>query len=154
MPDIIISDTSCFIILTNIGHLDLLQLVYGSIITTPEVVEEYSLKLPEWVNIVSPSDRKVQNMLAQYVDKGEASAIALATEIEGCTIILDDYSARKMAEKLNLAITGTLGVIIKAKNDGIITSIKPFIERLKATNFRLSPALYNEALKEAGEIEK
>ena len=153
MTDIIISDTSCFIILTNIGHLDLLQLVYGNVITTPEVAEEYSLKLPEWVHIVSPANRSMQNILEKYVDKGEASAIALGTEIEGCTIILDDYSARKMAEKLNLAITGTLGVIIKAKNDGIIISIKPFIERLKATNFRLSPSLYAEALKESGENE-
>jgi len=151
MPDIIISDTSCFIILTNIGHLDLLQQVYGNVITTPEVATEYSLKLPDWVHIVSPANINMQNMLAQYIDMGEASAIALGIEIEGCTIILDDYSARKMAEKLNLAITGTIGVIIKAKKDGIITSIKPFIERLKATNFRLSPSLYDEALKEAGE---
>jgi len=85
------------------------------------------------------------------VDKGEASAIALALEIPGSTVILDDYKARKIAERLNLNITGTLGVIVKAKVLGLIPSIKPFLSKIKKTNFRLSKEIEILALKEAGE---
>ena len=149
----IISDTSCFVIFTNIGCLELLKSVYGGVFTTPEVAEEYSLPLPEWVQLVSPKDKALQQLLEQSLDLGEASAIALAIEIKDCTIILDDYLARKTAEKLNLDLTGTVGVIIKAKKDGIINSIKPYLEKLKATNFRLTPAIFAEALKLADELE-
>jgi len=85
------------------------------------------------------------------IDKGESSAIALALEIPESTLILDDYKARKIAEKLGLNITGTIGVIIKAKLKGIIPSIKPVLMKIKQTNFRISIELELSALKEAGE---
>lgn len=85
------------------------------------------------------------------MDKGEASAIALALEIPESTIILDDQKARKVAENLGLEITGTIGVIVKAKLLGIIPSIKPFLARIKNTNFRLSDEIAQQALEEAGE---
>jgi len=49
MPKAIISDTSCFIILTNIGEFELLQKVYGQIVKTPEIAAEFGETLPEWV---------------------------------------------------------------------------------------------------------
>ena len=85
------------------------------------------------------------------IDKGEASAIALALEIADSIIILDDYKARKVAEKLGLTITGTIGVIIKAKLMGIIPSIKPCLAKIKNTDFRLSDDIELQAIKEAGE---
>ena len=85
------------------------------------------------------------------IDKGEASAIALALETQNCTIILDDYKARKIADRLGISFTGTIGVIIKAKLRGIIPSIKPFIEKIKQTDFRLSAEVELQALKEANE---
>jgi len=57
MHKTIISDTSCFIILTNIGELELLHKVYGQIITTPEIAEEFGETIPEWVEIVSATDK-------------------------------------------------------------------------------------------------
>ena len=85
------------------------------------------------------------------VDRGEASAIALALEFPESIIILDDYKARKVAENLGLAITGTIGVIIIAKKRGIIGSIKPYLEQLRVMNFRLSEEIEKQALKEAEE---
>ena len=85
------------------------------------------------------------------IDKGESSAIALALETPDCTVILDDYKARKVAERLGINVTGTIGVIIKAKLRGIIPSIKPLIEKIKQTDFRLSPEIELLALKEAQE---
>jgi len=151
MHKTIISDTSCFIVLTNIGELELLQKTYGQVITTAEVAAEYGDVLPAWVKIEIPSDKTRQHILELQLDKGEASAIALALENPDSTIILDDYKARRVAEQLGLDTTGTIGVIIKAKKKGIISSVKPYFTKLKTTGFHLSADLENTALKEAGE---
>jgi hypothetical protein len=74
MPKAIISDTSCFIILTNIGELELLHKVYGQIITTPEIVAEFGEMLPEWVEIAEVTDKYRQRLLELQIDKGESSA--------------------------------------------------------------------------------
>jgi predicted nucleic acid-binding protein len=85
------------------------------------------------------------------IDKGEASAIALALETPGSIVILDDYNARKIAERLGITFTGTIGVIVKAKLKGVISSIEPLLEKLKQTDFRLSADIEMQALKEANE---
>ncbi|HEY9342245.1 MAG TPA: DUF3368 domain-containing protein [Hanamia sp.] len=151
MPKIIISDTSCFIVLSNIGELDILHKVYSKIITTIDIASEYGEALPHWVEIQNASDKYRQQLLEMQIDKGEASAIALALESPGCTLILDDYKARKIAENLGIDITGTIGVIVKAKLKRIIPSIKPFLEKIRTTDFRLSPDIEILALKEAQE---
>ncbi len=151
MPKAIISDTSCFIILTNIGELELLQKVYGQIVTTPEIVAEFGAPLPEWVEINEVKDKYRQTILELQIDKGESSAIALALETPDSVVILDDYKARKIAERLGVTLTGTIGVIIKAKLNGIIPSVKPIIEKIKQTDFRLCAEIEIQALKEADE---
>jgi predicted nucleic acid-binding protein len=152
MPRTIISDTSCLIILSNIGAIDLLQKVYSSITTTPEIAFEFEDTLPEWIEIKAASNSNYQQILELQIDKGEASAIALALEIPESLVILDDYKARRVGEKLGLLITGTIGVIISAKLEGHIPSIIPVIEMMRKTNFRLSEDVVNEALKKAGEL--
>ena len=72
-------------------------------------------------------------------------------EVSDSTVILDDYKAHKIASQLGINFTGTLGIIIKAKLKGVIPSIKPFLEKIKQTNFRLSVELELQALREAGE---
>jgi predicted nucleic acid-binding protein len=151
MPKTIISDTSCFIILSNIGELDLLQKVYGHIITTQEIANEFGEILPDWVFIQSVNDKYRQQLLEMQIDKGESSAIALALEIPDCIIILDDFKARKIATQLGLNFTGTIGVIIKAKLNGVIPSIKPLLLKIRETDFRLTSELELFALREAGE---
>jgi predicted nucleic acid-binding protein len=151
MHKTIISDTSCLIILTNIGELELLRLVYGKVTTTSEIAEEYGEELPEWVDIVSVKDKSRQRILELQLDKGESSAIALALESEDSTIILDDIKARRIADKLGLVFTGTIGFVIKAKLSGIIPSIRPILEKIKQTNFRLSREIELQALRLANE---
>jgi predicted nucleic acid-binding protein len=152
MPKTIISDTSCFIILTNIGELDLLNKLYGEIITTGIIAEEYGKPLPAWVTIVNPTEMDFNNMLKLTPDRGEASAIALALEIKDCVLIVDDYKARVIAVGLGIEIKGTIGVIVSAKLHGIIPSIKPVLEKIRNTNFRLSEEIELIALQQAGEI--
>lgn len=151
MPKTIISDTSCFIILTNIGELELLHKVYGKITTTLDIATEYGDILPEWVEIISPTDKYRQQLLEMQIDKGESSAIALALEIPDSIIILDDIKARKIAKQLGLIYTGTIGVIVKAKLNGIIPTIKPILDKIKQTNFHMSADIQLQALKEANE---
>ena len=152
MHKIIIADTSCFIVLTKINQLELLHQVYTEIVTTVDILSEFGEPLPNWIKIKNVSDKSKQQLLEMQIDRGESSAIALALETPDCTVILDDYKARKIAERLGINITGTVGVIIKAKLKGIIPSIKPFVEKIKLTDFRLSIDVEIAALKEAQEF--
>jgi predicted nucleic acid-binding protein len=151
MHKVVVSDASCFIALTNIDELQLLEKLYQQVYTTPDVAAEFGDELPKWVEVVAPVDRQKQQLLEFQIDRGEASAIALALEISAELIILDDYKARLAAEKLHLEITGTIGIIIKAKENGVIESIKPALKKLQTTNFRISENLIQEALRVAGE---
>ena len=98
MPKTIISDTSCFILLSKIGELDLLQKLYGEIFTTSVIAEEFGEELPNWVKIQDSTDKFRLQILEIQIDKGESSAIALALEIPESTLILDDIKARKIAQ--------------------------------------------------------
>lgn len=151
MRKVIISDTSCLIILTKIGEFDLLKKVYGKIATTTEIAEEFGEPLPDWVEVKDVEDKHRQQLLEVHIDKGESSAIALALQTPGSVLILDDYRARRIAEKLQLTYTGTIGVIIKSKLLGIIPSIKPLLEKIRRTNFRISLEIEIQALEEANE---
>ncbi len=151
MPSIIISDTSCLIILSKIGALDILNKLYNSIVTTTEIALEFGEALPDWIVILNVKDIFKQQLLELQIDKGESSAIALALETSNSKVILDDNKARKIAHQLGINYTGTIGIIIKAKLNGIIPSIRPYLEKIKETNFRISPELELIALKEAKE---
>jgi predicted nucleic acid-binding protein len=96
-------------------------------------------------------NKNLQEILELQIDKGEASAIALAMETPDCTIIIDDYKARKIAERLGLELTGTIGVIVKAKLKGIIPSVVPYLNKINKTDFRIKAEILQQALKEAGE---
>lgn len=152
MPKTIVSDTSCLIVLTNIGELDLLHKLYGQIITTLDIAIEYGEPLPDWIEVKDVSDKDKQKILELQIDRGESSAIALAMETPNCTIIIDDIKARKIAHQLGLTYTGTIGILIKAKLQGIIPSIKPLITKIKQTNFRLTDELESQALSQANEL--
>ncbi len=151
MPKTVVADTSCFIALANINELGLLKALYQKLFTTQQVIDEFGDALPEWIEIIDLKDHQKQQILEFQIDTGEASAIALALEIGADLIILDDNKARRVAEKLNLTITGTLGVIITAKNKNLISSIIPILKKLRQNNFWISDNLFKEALKEAGE---
>jgi len=147
MHKIIISDTSTLILFSKINEFDLLEKVYGQLTTTPEIAEEFGEELPEWITIQCVKDIKYQKFLETQVDRGEASALALAAELEDVLLLLDDLKARKLAAKLMFKTTGTLGIIHKAKEQLIIPKVKPLIEKLLSTNFRISSEVINEILK-------
>jgi predicted nucleic acid-binding protein len=151
--DIVISDTSCLILLDKIQSLDILNKLFSSIYTTQEVAFEFGKSLPNWIKIKSPKNKEYVNLLSLEVDSGEASAIALALEIGNSIVILDDFKARRLALKLEISFTGTLGILLRAKELGYIPSIRTILEKIQRTNFRFSEKLFLEILKEANELE-
>ncbi|HEY9342814.1 MAG TPA: DUF3368 domain-containing protein [Hanamia sp.] len=150
MHNAIISDASCLILLDKIGELELLHKLYGTIITTEEVAMEFGNPLPSWLEIKAVN-KNYQSIIEASLDKGEASAIALAIEYEECLLIIDDLKGRKFAHQLGLAIIGTLGIILDAKLAGIIPSANQLLIKIKQTNFRLTERLELWILNRAGE---
>jgi predicted nucleic acid-binding protein len=134
---IIISDTSCLIVLTNIGRLDILQKLCHTVTITPEVAKEFGEPLPDWITVIPVKDTKKTEAFRQILDRGESSAIALAFEISNSLLILDDKQARSFAKNLGLEITGTLGLLRSAHQRGLITDIGKVIEDLKRCKFRI-----------------
>jgi predicted nucleic acid-binding protein len=144
--DIIVADASCLIVLQNIGELPLLQKLFGEIIITEEVSKEFGAPLPEWIKILTVVNTAEKKLLSVLLDKGEASSIALALEIVDSILIIDEKKGRRIARELGLITIGTLGVILKAKEKGLIESIANLIKQLELAGFYLSQNLKEKLL--------
>lgn len=149
--NVIVTDTSCFITLEKIGAFEILHQTFNNIVTTPEIQREFGSELPNWVEIRSVKDIALMEVFKETVDIGEASALALAMETSNPIVIIDDSKGRKFASRMGISFMGTLGLFVKAKEYGVISNIKSYIEKIQATDFRVSPALVNLVLAKAGE---
>lgn len=146
MDKIIISDTSCLIALSKIEKLDLLKDLYYEIIITKDVQQEFGGLLPDWVLITEVKDKQRQKDLEERLDKGEASSIALALEIDNTTLIIDEIKGRKIAQSLKIDIIGTIGIIILAYKKGLISDVISTILLLTNKGFRLSDNLISKII--------
>ena len=150
---IVVADTSPFVALVNIGHVDLLPGMYGRIIVPPEVAAELaSPKRPEavrsfiaappaWLEIHAPSSVEAIDGL----DAGEAAAISLAREVGADRVIIDEGSGRKAAVARKLQVIGTIGVLVAAAQRGLIDLGQAF-EKVKRTDFWVSNTFLDEQL--------
>ena len=104
----------------------------------------------EWIKIEQIQDRK---SIAYFLDldKGEAEAIVLATESEADLILLDESLGRFHAKHAGLRVTGTIGILVKAKKQGLISELKPLILELKEKGVWLSESLIERILELANE---
>jgi predicted nucleic acid-binding protein len=151
MPEVIISDTSCLLVFTNARQLILLQELYQEVLVTSVIEAEYGLVLPPWIRVVDPQDVERANRFSTMVDAGEASAIALALERRDAKLIMDDLKGRRLAIELGVRITGSLGVLKAAKDNGLIPAMAPVLEDLRKAGLWLSDELVRAVLSEAGE---
>ena len=148
MPDrVVIADTSCLISLTRIDQLELLNSLYKEVNITKEIALEFGEPLPHWVKVVGVKDAHYMKLLQNQLDLGEASALALALELGDVLLILDDLKGRKEAMRLGFDVTGTLGILLKAKQKGLLTSVRHQIEKLTSMGFRVSPQVQEQLLK-------
>jgi hypothetical protein len=152
MPEAItVANSSCLIALEAIGRLELLQTLYTRVHVPEAVARECGTSLPQWIQVEAVQNRTLVQSLRLELGHGEAEAIALSSELAATRLILDDKKARRVAQQLSLPVTGTLAVLLVAKNRGAMSCVKPVIEALRDANFHLSTDLMAEILRRAGE---
>lgn len=149
MKEPVVADSTCLIGLERIGKLDILPKLFEPVFIPNEVEKEFGVAL-SWLKTETPKNLALVSSLKILVDDGEAEAIALALE-KNCKIILDDKQARSVAKKLDLEVTGTIGMFIEAKQNGLIDFLQPVLSDLENNGFRMSENLKAEALKIVGE---
>lgn len=152
---IVVSDASPLINLSVVGHLELLHQLYGSL-KIPQAVSKEIIKadqsVPSWIEICPVSNKALVTALIVELDPGEAEAIALAVELSADLLLIDERIGRKMAARFGLRFTGILGVLVEAKNKGLIPAIKPIVDDLRfKAGFWVGESLYRRVLQAAGE---
>ena len=145
MQEKVYVDTSSLIILNKINALDLLNKIYSNVIITNYIQLELNEAIPSWISVELTYNID-QSFLKNFnLGLGETSIIINAIKNNGF-LILDDLKARKIATTLSLSFTGSIGILIIAKELKLIDSVKYYLEKIQETNFRLSDALINKVL--------
>lgn len=151
MSEQTVTNSTCLIGLERIGRLDILPQVFSTVMIPLAVQAEVGLSA-DWLKVRAVQNIAVVATLKTQVDDGEAEAIALAMELGDVLIILDDRNTRRIAQQLNLKVIGTVGMLLRAKQKGVITEIKPLLTALSQADFRISASLVGNALRLAGEL--
>ncbi len=160
MPDVV-CNTSPVQYLHQLGVLHLLPKLVGRVIVPPAVIEELEqgrrlgVDLPDltavdWIEVREPTSINVLPLVTN-LGPGETQVLALGIEIPGSILILDDALARQVGKAMRLPMRGTLGLLLDAKQAGLISEVKPLLEQLSALRFRLSRVTCDAVLKLAGE---
>lgn len=97
---------------------------------------------PEWLETVPSSSISTQGVLAA-LGKGEREAIALALNSGADLLLADDRAAAREARRLSLTVTGTLGILARAGEVGLI-DLRSALDRLERTNFRVNPKILRQ----------
>ena len=160
MPDVIVN-TSPLQYLYQLKCLSLFETLYGQIIVPESVIQELQqgkaqgLMLPNimdysWMSIRKPQ-QTVLLPLANGLGAGESEVLALILEVTDGLAVLDDKRARRYAELMNIKTTGTLGILLKAKQIGELPELRPILEQLRTFGFRMSQDTHKAILKMADE---
>jgi len=165
----VVSNTSPIMNLAIIGELSLLRDQFGEVLIPGAVLEELRVEeeLPGsqsvrnalkdgWIRIEPVKHRPLVRAMQRDLDKGEAEAIALAIEVNANWLLIDERDGRKAARSMKLNLVGVLGVLLKAKRNGKLNSLKKAMERLQAkAGFYVRADLYSAIIQEGeGEEDK
>jgi predicted nucleic acid-binding protein len=112
-----VSNSSCLIALDAASHLGILHELYGRIEIPGAVAQECGSPLPTWVYVLSVQDHILVQSLQIGLGAGEAEAIAVAQARSAVRLILDDKKARRIAQQLQLPVTGTLAILPLPRNE-------------------------------------
>lgn len=162
MKSLIVADTGPLIILAKIDHLHLLAQRYRTI-SIPETVLKEATALAhredsnrivqfvaEHVNVVVDILHDDAGYLDFGLDEGETQAILLAQKL-ACPILMDEKRGRVVAKRSEVAVLGTVGLLLAAKQEGLIPLVAPLLEQMLQHEYRLSIALVERAKDLAGE---
>jgi len=145
----IICNATPLITFARIGRLDLLQEVVSSIVIPTAVEREISdyahiksgvieLSQHPWITVEAVANIKQVQLLLPTLDQGEAEVIALAIERNAHLVLIDELAGRQVAQSLGLIITGSVGILIRAKQVGKIKWIKPFLNDMTQQGIHFS----------------
>jgi predicted nucleic acid-binding protein len=158
-----VCNSSPLIHLAKVGKLELLRDYFTEILIPEAVYRECvvdgkdredakRIESASWIRVVDIKNIDLKKALNTVLDEGESEAIVLALQESADLILLDDYEARELARTYGLRITGTIGILIKARHEGDISSIGEMLKKLRRTGFWLSDDLYTKILRDAGEL--
>jgi len=157
----VISNTTPILSLIKIGKLDILKELYGQIMIPEAVFNEMEvgkdwlfytdLSKIDWIRI-EPIQQITSKLYLFDLDAGEAEVIILAQEQKADLVIMDEIMGRRYAKQLGLKLTGTLGILLRAKEKGLIDDVAPLISNLIKNGVWISPELIKVVLKKAGEL--
>lgn len=153
-PPVVINNTP-LVALWSLDRLDLLRDLFGEV-WLPTAVEAEFLALDpvgrqralvdvDWLQTVSLADPR-HALTYTGLDRGEAEVLALAVEHKARLVIMDERKGRRYARRLGLSLTGTIGVLLLAKEEGLITAVAPLIQQLLEQGLYFSPELVSRAL--------
>lgn len=159
--DFIISNTSPLFYLHQIEQLNLLHDLYERIhvptgvLTELHAGERLGLRIPrlETLDWVSLEQVTIAQSLLRYTElgQGELEAISLGLVHPYSRIILDDRAAREVASENHLEIIGTMGILLAAKQKGLVTAVAPLLTAIRNEGFRMSEPMFQEVLFRAQE---
>ena len=156
-----ICDSSTLIHLAKIGRLHLLREFHKKIFIAPavwrEVVQEGrdwpgSSEVKQgrqagWIDVVDPSNQTLIHFLRKDLHEGESETIALAVEVKPEIVFLDESEARRIAKVYGFNITGVIGILIRAKREGLISSLREELDKLRnEAGFWIGDDVYRKAL--------
>jgi len=159
---IVVANAGPLISLAQIGQLDLLPALYGNIYIPPAVKTEVvahggerpgaaAIGLAGWITVLAVRDQTAVELLQERLDAGESAAIVLAIEQHADLLLIDEARGRRVAETRGLRKTGTIGTLVTAKQRGLLSTVTPCLYALRASGFRMSDDLYQQAIQLAGE---
>lgn len=160
----VVSNASPLINLARIGQLPLLPRLFGRLLLPQavwqEVVEDgrgqpgaEEIRRAVWIERATVSNQPLVHSLRQDLDAGEAEAIALAIEIQADWLLMDERLGRGTAQHFGLRYVGLVGILSAAKQRGDLKALRPLLDRLRdVAGFRVSSALYEQVLRDAGEL--
>jgi len=159
---IVVSDTGPLIALAKVDQLILLERLFGKLLIPPAVERELLAKhgpdsarlddaLLNSLDVVPLSVPSPEVKIATLrLDLGEQQAVALAYE-HGALLVIDDSLGRAAARRLNLAVTGVVGLVIRASKEGLVPCVRSLLEEMRQHNYWLSDELLEIATRLAGE---
>lgn len=150
---VVVANSTPLIALSKIGLFELLKEYFEEVIITSEVYAEVvtrggdlfgarEVSTSEWIKIIDPDNRLAVESLSVHLGKGEAEAIILAKE-KNTLLLIDDKDGRTMAANLGVPVTGTVGLLKLAAEEGKV-DLKDTLDELMASGFRLSKSEYNK----------
>jgi len=163
---IVISDTTPIISLMKTGQLELLQKLFGTVYIPKAVYQELTenktfseevrmVQECEFLYVERVDNEKSVTILRNFtgLDAGESEAIILADEKCSDVLLMDEHRGRQVAKKMGITITGTIGILTQAFDEGMLTKedVEECIGRLKENGIRISEKLY-QRLREHIEI--